>query len=109
METNFPSAESQDREMNWSGKVSYLIYGYHAYVHYHFEIEESENMKILILNRQQVKKLLPMRACMDVLANTFRAYSRGESVQPLRTMMKVPGSGGILAPMPGYDGVRLKH
>ena len=61
-------------------------------------------MKVLIIDRQQVKELLPMRACMDVLANTFRAYSRGESVQPLRTMMKVPGSGGILAPMPGYDG-----
>ena len=45
-----------------------------------------------------------MRACMEVLANTFRAYSRGEAVQPLRTMMKVPGGGGILAPMPGYDG-----
>jgi len=41
---------------------------------------------------------------MDVLANTFRAYARGEAVQPLRTMMKVPSSGGILAPMPGYDG-----
>ncbi len=61
-------------------------------------------MKVLILNRQQVKELLPMRACMEVLANTFRAYSRGEAVQPLRTMMKVPGGGGILAPMPGYDG-----
>ena len=61
-------------------------------------------MKVLIINRQQVKELLPMRACMKVLANTFRAYSRGEAVQPLRTMMKVPDSGGILAPMPGYDG-----
>ena len=61
-------------------------------------------MNVLMLNRQQVKELLPMRACMDVMAKTFRAYSRGEAIQPLRSMMKVPSSGGILAPMPGYDG-----
>lgn len=61
-------------------------------------------MKVLILNRQQVKELLPMRACMVVLAEAFKAYSRGDAVQPLRTIMKVPGSGGVLASMPGYDG-----
>ena len=61
-------------------------------------------MKVLILNRQQVKELLPMRACMVVLAEAFKAYSRGDAVQPLRTVMKVPGSGGVLASMPGYDG-----
>ena len=60
-------------------------------------------MKVLIINRQQVKELLPMRACMKVLANTFRVYSRGEAVQPLRTMMKVPDSGGILAQVAGHD------
>ncbi len=61
-------------------------------------------MKLLFLNRQEVRELLPMRACMDVLADAFRAYSNGESVQPLRTMMKVPATEEILASMPGYDG-----
>ena len=45
-----------------------------------------------------------MRACMDALADAFRAYSSGKSVQPLRTMMKVPATDDILASMPGYDG-----
>ncbi|MBH30382.1 MAG: ornithine cyclodeaminase [Candidatus Marinimicrobia bacterium] len=61
-------------------------------------------MSLLILNRQEVRELLPMRDCMDVLAAAFRAYSSGESVQPLRTMMKVPETDDILASMPGYDG-----
>ena len=45
-----------------------------------------------------------MRTCMDTLADAFQAYSSGESVQPLRTMMKVPPGEDILASMPGYDG-----
>ncbi len=61
-------------------------------------------MSLLILNRQEVRELLPMRSCMDTLAGAFRTYSNGESVQPLRTMMRVPPGEDILASMPGYDG-----
>ncbi|MEE2877178.1 MAG: ornithine cyclodeaminase family protein [Candidatus Neomarinimicrobiota bacterium] len=56
------------------------------------------------MNRQEVRDLLPMRSCMEILANAFQAYSNGESVQPLRTMMKIPARNDILATMPGYDG-----
>ena len=61
-------------------------------------------MSLLILNRQEVRELLPMRDCMDVLTDAFRAYSSGVSVQPLRTMMRVPPGEDLLASMPGYDG-----
>lgn len=61
-------------------------------------------MKLLILNRKQVRNLLSMRSCMDMLSQAFQAYSSAKSIQPLRTMMKVSKTDNILASMPGYDG-----
>ncbi|MFL3051479.1 MAG: ornithine cyclodeaminase family protein [Candidatus Neomarinimicrobiota bacterium] len=60
-------------------------------------------MKLLILNRREVRNLLPMRTCMDILSKTFQAYSKGTSVQPLRTMMKLKNE-NILGSMPAYEG-----
>jgi len=40
---------------------------------------------------------------MDILSKTFQAYSKGLSVQPLRTMMKINNE-NILGSMPAYEG-----
>ena len=59
-------------------------------------------MKILIINQNEVRQLLPMRECMDVMAETLSALARGEAIQPLRTVMRLPEKIGALGVMPSY-------
>jgi len=58
-------------------------------------------VKILILSQSQVRRLLPMEACIDLMADTLATLARGEAVQPLRSMMRLPET-GILGMMPAY-------
>ena len=59
-------------------------------------------MRILVINQDEVPRLLPMAACMDVMAGVFRALARGDALLPLRTVLRLPGSGGAFAVMPAY-------
>src|SRR5690348_8153421 len=59
-------------------------------------------MKILILSQDQTKALLPMRECIEVMADTLAALQRGEAHQPLRTAMVPPRAPGVMALMPSY-------
>jgi ornithine cyclodeaminase/alanine dehydrogenase-like protein (mu-crystallin family) len=38
-------------------------------------------MNILILNRTEVQQLLPMAACVEVMAQTLEALSRDEAIK----------------------------
>ena len=60
-------------------------------------------MKILILSQSEVRRLLPMKACIDLMADTLATLARGDAVQPLRNMMRLPEA-GILGMMPAYLG-----
>jgi ornithine cyclodeaminase/alanine dehydrogenase-like protein (mu-crystallin family) len=55
---------------------------------------------VLILNQQDVTALLPMRACIDVMASTLAALARGEAILPLRTIIRLPDDKGAFAVMP---------
>jgi ornithine cyclodeaminase/alanine dehydrogenase-like protein (mu-crystallin family) len=55
---------------------------------------------MLILNQQDVTSLLPMRACIDVMASTLAALARGEALLPLRTIIRLPDDKGAFAVMP---------
>jgi len=57
---------------------------------------------MLILNRSQVRELLPMRDCIGAVAGALAALARGEGRQPLRRGMFTPDGRGILAAMPGF-------
>ena len=59
-------------------------------------------MKVLIVNQQEVRRLLPMGECIDVMADALAALSRGEAILPLRPIMWIPEIGGALGMMPGY-------
>jgi ornithine cyclodeaminase/alanine dehydrogenase-like protein (mu-crystallin family) len=59
-------------------------------------------MKILIVNQQEVVRLLPMRACIAVMEQTLTALVRGDATLPLRSIMRLPGEGNILGMMPAY-------
>ena len=56
---------------------------------------------MLILSHTQVRELLPMRDCMEVVSEALSALARGEGVQPLRSGILRPDGQGVLAWMPG--------
>ncbi len=58
----------------------------------------------LILTQAEVRSLLPMEDCMDRMAETLEALARGEGLNPLRTLMKLPEGQGLLGMMPGLSG-----
>jgi ornithine cyclodeaminase len=57
---------------------------------------------LLIIGRAEVRRLLPMKRCIDLMEQAFRAASDGSAVQGLRGITPVPGgAGGLLGVMPG--------
>lgn len=59
-------------------------------------------MKILILDSRQVRELLPMRECIQLMADALSALARGEVFQPLRTITRPPDARGLLGLMSAY-------
>ena len=61
-------------------------------------------MKVLIINQSEVRQLLPMSACIDVMAEALKALARGEAILPLRPVLWLPEKYGALGMMPSYLG-----
>jgi ornithine cyclodeaminase/alanine dehydrogenase-like protein (mu-crystallin family) len=61
-------------------------------------------MNFRLLTHRDVRDLLPMSECVDVMAGALAALSRGEVLLPLRTMMWLPDRSGLLGLMPSYLG-----
>jgi ornithine cyclodeaminase/alanine dehydrogenase-like protein (mu-crystallin family) len=61
-------------------------------------------MKILILNSSQIRELLPMRDCIELMVNALSALARDEVHQPLRTIVRPPNARGLLGLMSAYRG-----
>jgi len=61
-------------------------------------------MKILILDSAQIRHLLRMEDCIELMAGALSALARGEVFQPLRTITRPPEAHGLLALMPAYRG-----
>jgi ornithine cyclodeaminase/alanine dehydrogenase-like protein (mu-crystallin family) len=61
-------------------------------------------MQVLIVNQSEVPRLLPMKACMEAMAEALRSVTRGESVLPLRQVVMLPDKAGAFASMPAYLG-----
>ena len=59
-------------------------------------------MKILILNHDEVVKLLPMNDCIAVMRDALTKLARGEVHQPLRTIVRPSGAAGVMGLMPSY-------
>ena len=58
-------------------------------------------MHIPVLDRDTVFRTLSMPACIDLMAATQAAISRGDIELPLRTMLSVSDGGGYFGVMPG--------
>src|SRR5829696_1249655 len=59
-------------------------------------------MKVLIINGSEVRRLLPMNECMDVMAQALATLARGDAILPLRPVMWLPDKRGALGMMPSY-------
>src|ERR1051325_1188467 len=59
-------------------------------------------MKILILDSRQIRELLRMEDCIELMADALAALARGEVHQPLRTIVRPPAARGLLGLMPAY-------
>lgn len=58
----------------------------------------------LILSQRDIRELLPMDACMDVVADSLRTLARGEAQNPLRWGMRLDDGRGLIGMMPGALG-----
>ena len=61
-------------------------------------------MKILILDSRQIRELLRMDDCIELMADALAALARGEVFQPLRTITRPPDARGLLGLMAAYRG-----
>jgi len=61
-------------------------------------------MKTLVISQREVARLLPMKECTELMAETLRTLSRGDAVLPLRTAMWLPDRSGLLGVMPAFLG-----
>ncbi len=59
-------------------------------------------MEAVIVNQRQVYELLPMRECIDVMAEVLRDLSDGGCILPLRQIMWLKERVGALGLMPSY-------
>jgi ornithine cyclodeaminase len=59
-------------------------------------------MQILIVNQDEVRRLLPMAECLEVMARTLSALARGEALLPLRQVLMLPGGQGAFGAMPAH-------
>ncbi len=61
-------------------------------------------MEILIINGEQVRQLLPMDVCIDLVADALKALGHGEAINSLRPVMMLPDNNGVFILMPAYMG-----
>ena len=59
-------------------------------------------MKVLIINQEEVRQLLPINECMEVMAEALIALADGQAMNPLRQILQLPDKRGLLGIMPGY-------
>ncbi len=59
-------------------------------------------MKILILNHDEVVKLLPMQECIGVMREALIKLAQGHVHQPLRMIVRPPDAVGVMGLMPSY-------
>jgi ornithine cyclodeaminase len=59
-------------------------------------------MKILILTDDEIRALLPMDVCIELMAGALESLAKGAVHQPLRMIVRPPGAAGLLGLMPAY-------
>lgn len=60
------------------------------------------SIELRVLSGPEIREMLPMSACIELMETTMVAVSEGQSLLPLRSIMTMPGDIGALGIMPGY-------
>jgi len=60
-------------------------------------------MATVVISQDEVARLLPMRECIDLMADALAALTRGDALLPLRSMLRLPNSPNIFATMPSFS------
>ena len=61
-------------------------------------------MTTLLLSDRDVRALLPVAACIDVMADALRCVAQGDAVLPLRSVLRIGESRNAFASMPAILG-----
>jgi ornithine cyclodeaminase len=61
-----------------------------------------DSQSVLVLNSGEIKLLLPMAECIELMSEALKDLSRGEIIQPLRSVVRPPDAKGVMAMMPAY-------
>jgi ornithine cyclodeaminase len=61
-------------------------------------------VSVRIIDEHDVRRLLPMAECIDVMAEALASVSRGEVHNPLRFVVRPPGEASLLGLMPAHRG-----
>lgn len=61
-------------------------------------------MQTLLLSDRDVVELLPMSECIEVMASALRSVAEGDSILPLRTVIRLPDTMNAFASMPAVFG-----
>ncbi len=56
------------------------------------------------INKEKIASLLSMSECIEVMEKMFLSLANRECIQPLRSLMWLPGKTGLLGMMPGHAG-----
>jgi ornithine cyclodeaminase/alanine dehydrogenase-like protein (mu-crystallin family) len=57
-------------------------------------------VEVRVIGRDDVRRLLPMGRCIDLMADALAGLARGEAHNPLRSVMRLPNLRGALGMMP---------
>lgn len=61
-------------------------------------------MPVRLINAAEVRRLVPMDDCIEIMRGALRTLSSGDAVQPLRSATWLPDRSGLIGVMPGYLG-----
>jgi ornithine cyclodeaminase len=61
-------------------------------------------MEVLVINQSEVRQLLPMGECINLMTEAFKALTRGDALNPPRQAMWLPDKTGLLGMMPACIG-----
>ena len=59
-------------------------------------------MKVRVISQSEVRTLLPMNECIDLMSETLKTLAQGNAIQPLRSIMRLPEKIGALGMMPAF-------
>src|SRR5690242_9622990 len=61
-------------------------------------------MTVRVIDEHDVRRLLPMAECIDLMADALGALARGEVHNPLRPVVRPPGHPSLMGLMPAHRG-----